>query len=29
MIDSDDYKYTVDLIFALKDKLEIELNIEK
>lgn len=29
MVDSDDYKYTVDSIFTLKDKLEIELNIEE
>ena len=29
MADPDDYKYTVDLIFTLKDKLEIEFNIEE
>ena len=29
MVDSDDYEYTVDAIFAMRDKLGIELDIEE
>ena len=29
MVDSDDYDYTIDAIFAMKDKLGIELDIEE